>query len=56
MRYSIAIDEDVSNAPFTIKSKYSRIFTHFISTTLLEVTEDNKLKLNYVINQYGQEI
>lgn len=56
MRYSIAIDEDVSSTPLTIKSKFARTFTHFMSTTLLEVTEDNKLRLNYIINQYGQEI
>jgi hypothetical protein len=56
MKYSIAIDEDVSNTPITIKSKFSRSFTHFMSTTLLEITEENLLRLNYVINQYGQEI
>lgn len=50
MRYSITIDEDVSSAPLTIKSKFIRTFTHFNSTTLVEVTHENKLRLNYVIN------
>ena len=56
MKYSIAIDEDVSNTPITIKSKFAQSFTHFMSTTILEITEDNMLRLNYVINQYGQEV
>lgn len=54
MKYSIVIDEDVSNSPLVVKSKFARTFTHFMSTTLLEVTNDDKLRLNYVINQYGQ--